>query len=435
MSKEIVIDVQQEQIRVAFLEEGELVELHIEDNDQQRIAGNIYRGRVVNVLPGMQAAFVDIGLEKNAFLYAGDINTDKEVFVFNGNDNSKIEDSLCCPSIQDLLKEGQEITVQVQKEPIGTKGAKVTTHITLPGRYMVLMPTVNYVGVSRRIEDERERQRLKEAAERIKPETMGLIVRTAAMDKDIDDFRPDLEFLLKLWNKIKDREGRRGRVPRLLHKDESIVYRTVRDLFTGDVGRLIVNDKNQYYKIREWVKFIAPNLSNSVEIYEAGRSIFQEYGIEDMIAKIVQKKVWLKNGGYIIIEPTEALTAIDVNTGKYVGGDSLEDTVLKTNLEAAEEIARQIRLRDLGGIIIIDFIDMELEEHRQQVMEVLKEALKRDRTKTNVLGFTELGLLEMPRKKVRARISQSLLKPCPHCNGSGIYRHNFIDNANNSVVE
>ena len=206
-------------------------------------------------------------------------------------------------------------------------------------------------------------------------------------------------------------------------------------MFTGDVGRLIVNDKNQYYKIREWVKFIAPNLSNSVEIYEAGRSIFQEYGIEDMIAKIVQKKVWLKNGGYIIIEPTEALTAIDVNTGKYVGGDSLEDTVLKTNLEAAEEIARQIRLRDLGGIIIIDFIDMELEEHRQQVMEVLKEALKRDRTKTNVLGFTELGLLEMTRKKVRARISQSLLKPCPHCNGSGIYRHNFIDNANNSVVE
>jgi len=435
VSKEIIIDVQQEQTRVAFLEESELVELHIEDNEQQRIAGNIYRGRVVNVLPGMQAAFVDIGLEKNAFLYAGDINTDKAVFEFNGNDSNKIADNLCGPSIKDLLKEGQEITVQVQKEPIGTKGAKVTTHITLPGRYTVLMPTVNYVGVSRRIEDEKERQRLKEVAECVKPDAMGLIVRTAAMDKDTSDFKSDVEFLIKLWNKIKDRESRKSRVPRLLHKDESIVYRTVRDLFTGDVDRLIVNDKNQYYKIREWVKFIAPNLINFVEYFESDRNIFQVYGIEEKIEKIVQKKVWLRNGGYIIIEPTEALTAIDVNTGKYVGEDNLEDTVLNTNMEAAREIARQIRLRDLGGIIVIDFIDMELEEHRQKVLEVLKEALKRDRTKTNVLGFTELGLLEMTRKKVRDQLAQALQKPCPYCGGTGVCGYNFIDNANNSVVE
>jgi ribonuclease G len=426
VSKRIIIDVQHEQIRVAFLEKGELVEIHIEDNDQQRVAGNIYRGRVVNVLPGMQAAFVDIGLEKNAFLYVGDINTDKSVFEFADSSN-RVEEGLCNPSIRDLLKVGQEITVQVQKEPIGTKGAKVTTHITLPGRYMVLMPTVNYVGVSRRIEDEEERQQLKKAAERIKPENMGLIVRTAALEKDSSDFEPDVEFLVRLWNKIKDRERRRGRVPRLLHKDESIIYRTVRDLFTGDVDKLIINEKNQYYKILEWVDFISPNLKSCVEYYESNRSIFELYGIEDKIEKIIQKKVWLKNGGHIIIEPTEALTAIDVNTGKYVGGVNLEDTVLNTNLEAAEEIARQIRLRDLGGIIIIDFIDMEMEEHRQQVVEVLKAALKRDRTKTNVLGFTDLGLVEMTRKKVRDRLSQSLLRPCPYCSGTGkVYSENLV---------
>jgi len=427
VSKKIVIDVQHEQTRVAFLEEGDLVEMHIEYNDQQRVVGNIYRGRVVNVLPGMQAAFVDIGLERNAFLYVGDINTDRSVFEFADNNNKMDSQGDNIPSIRDILKAGQEITVQVQKEPIGTKGAKVTTHVTLPGRYMVLMPTMNYVGVSRRIEDEKERQRLKEVAESMKPETMGIIVRTAALEKDYSDIQPDVEFLVRLWNKIKDREIRGGRTPRLLHKDESIIYRTVRDLFTGDVSKLIINDINQYYKIREWASFISPKLKDCVEYFETTGSIFQAYGIEEKIEKIIQKKVWLKNGGYIIIEPTEALTAIDVNTGKYVGKVNLEDTVLNTNLEAAEEIARQIRLRDLGGIIIIDFIDMELEEHRQQVVEVLKAALKRDRTKTNVLGFTELGLVEMTRKKVRDRLSQSLLNPCPYCSGTGkVYSESLV---------
>jgi ribonuclease G len=427
VSKQIIIDVQQEQIRVAFLEEGDLVEMHIEDYNQQRVVGNIYRGRVANVLPGMQAAFVDIGLEKNAFLYVGDINTDKTVFEFAGS-SSRVEEGLRSPSIRDLLKEGQELTVQVLKEPIGTKGARVTTHITLPGRYMVLMPTVNYIGVSRRIEDEAERQRLKEITEGIKPETMGIIVRTEAQRKDRSDFLPDVEFLVRLWEKIKERERRgRGRIPRLLHKDESIIYRIIRDLFTGDVKKLIINDGNEYQKILEWVNFISPGMKDRIEYFQSNRSIFEAYGIEDKIEKIIQKKVWLKNGAHIIIESTEALTAIDVNTGKYVGGVSLEETVLSTNLEAAEEIARQIRLRDLSGIIIIDFIDMEAEEHRQRVLEVLKSALKRDRTKTNVLGFTGLGLVEMTRKKVRNRLSQSLLKPCPYCSGTGkVYSENMI---------
>jgi ribonuclease G len=407
------------------MENGDLAEMYVEGAENQRMAGNIYRGRVTNVLPGMQAAFVDIGVGKNAFLYVGDINTDKAVFEFAGT-CSKVEEGLRNPSIRDLLKEDQELTVQVLKEPIGTKGARITTHITLPGRYMVLMPTVNYIGVSRRIESENERQRLKGIAEKIKPETMGLIVRTAALDKNAADFAPDVDFLMRLWAKIKDGE-QRGRVPRLLHKDESIIYRTVRDLFTGDVDKLIINQREEYNKVLEWIEFLSPSLRNRVEYFEPVRNIFEYFGVEDKIEKAIQKKVWLKNGGYIVIDPTEALTVIDVNTGKYVGGVDLEDTVLNTNLEAAGEIARQIRLRDIGGIIVIDFIDMGVTEHRQHVLETLKAALKRDRTKTNVVGFTGLGLVEMTRKKVRNRLTSSLLKSCPYCNGTGkVYSESMV---------
>jgi ribonuclease G len=426
VSKSIIIDIHHDQTRVAFMEDSDLVEMYIEGVDNQRIVGNIYRGKVVNVLPGMQAAFVDIGLEKNAFLYVGDINTDKSVFEFDEESGSEIENGLHSPSIGDILKEGQELTVQVLKEPIGTKGARITTHITLPGRYMVLMPTVNYIGVSRRIENESERQRLKSIAESIKPENMGLIVRTAALGKEVEDFTPELDFLLRLWTKIREREYR-GKVPRLLHKDESIIYRTVRDLFTGDVEKLIINRKEEYEKVLEWIEFLSPSLKDRAIYFEPVRNIFEYYGIEDKIEKAVQKKVWLKNGGYIIIDPTEALTVIDVNTGKYVGGTNLEDTVLNTNLQAAEEIARQIRLRDIGGIIIIDFIDMDKTENRQQVLSVLKAALKKDRTKTNVVGFTGLGLVEMTRKKVRNRLTSSLLKSCPYCSGTGkVYSENMM---------
>ena len=425
MSKRIIIDVHHDQTRIAFLEDGDLVEVHIEDTDHQRVAGNIYRGKVANVLPGMQAAFVDIGLEKNAFLYVGDINTDKGVFEFAGS-NSGVEEGLRNPSIRDLLKEGQEITVQVLKEPIGTKGARVTTHITLPGRYMVLMPTVNYIGVSRRIEKESERQRLKDITEQIKPETMGLIVRTAALDKRREDFESDVQYLIRLWEKIQSRE-QKGQVPRLLHKDESIIFRTIRDLFTGDVDNLTINDWESYERVLEWIAYLSPSLKSRVVYSKPGDKLFEAHGIEDKIEKAIQKKVWLKNGGHIIIEPTEALTVIDVNTGRYIGGKNLAQTVLNTNLEAAEEIARQIRLRDIGGIIVIDFIDMASDEDRSQVVEILKGALKRDRTKTNVLGFTGLGLVEMTRKKVRNRLTYSLLKPCPYCSGTGkVYSESMV---------
>ncbi len=415
VAKQIVVDIHYDQTRVAVLEDGDLVEFYMEDDEKQGLVGNIYRGRVTNVLPGMQAAFVDIGLEKNAFLYVGDINVDNTVFDFGDRNSGKVLKNI---SLRDIIREGQEITVQILKEPMGTKGARVTTHITLPGRYVVLMPTLNYVGVSRRIEDEEERQRLRRIAEAIKPENMGVIVRTAAKDKQPEDLMPDIEVLCRLWDGIKERE-KHGQVPRLLHKDESLLYRTVRDIFCSDVDRLIINDYYHYQKVVELVKAISPLLVDRVEYADAQRNLFEIYGIEEKIEKAIQKKVWLKSGGYIVIDVTEALTVIDVNTGKFVGNASLEDTAFRTNLEAAEEIAHQIRLRDIGGIIIIDFIDMSEEEHKQKVLEVLEQALKKDRTKTNLVGLTGLGLVELTRKKVRPRLSTAFLKPCPYCNGTG----------------
>lgn len=424
MHKKIIVDVHYDQIRVALLENGDLAELYFDDEENRRVVGNIYRGRVANVLPGMQAAFIDIGFEKNAFLYLGDIDTKKSIFEFTNGNNSVGEKFR--GSTVPYIRQGQEITVQVLKESIGTKGARVTTNITLPGRYLVLMPNVNYIGISRRIEDERERERLKEIAEEIKPEGMGLIVRTAALGKGKEDFLYDVDFLCRLWQHIVEIE-RLSKAPRILHKDESIVYKAARDMFTQDVDEFIINDRAQFERTVELVEIISPALVDRVHFYEKEKAIFEYYDIEKKIEKAIQKKVWLKNGGYIVIDSTEAFTAIDVNTGKFVGSHNLEDTVFRTNLEAAEEIAHQIRLRDIGGIIIIDFIDMELKEHDEAVMDALKQALAKDRTKTNVVGITGLGLIEMTRKKERNRLSATLLKPCPYCNGTGkVYSESMI---------
>ncbi|HOB19436.1 MAG TPA: Rne/Rng family ribonuclease [Candidatus Atribacteria bacterium] len=406
VDRKIIIDNQRTQTRVAVLENDELAEIYIEDVDNRRIAGNIYRGRVANVLPGMQAAFIDIGLEKNAFLYIEDICAARDCHI------------------EDVLREGQELTVQVYKEPIGTKGARVTTNFALPGNFVILLPGADYIGVSKKIEDEAERQRLKSLAESVRPSNAGLIVRTAARGKDIEAFAHEVDLLERLWAKIRNDEHK-TRVPGLLYKDENLIYRTLRDMYAQDISRLVINDFDEYNRILEWIRAVAPDSKRIVEYFEPERcGIFEYFGIEDQIEKAMRKKAWLKSGGYIIIEPTEALTVIDVNTGKYVGGADLEDTVLRTNLEAADEIASQIRLRDIGGIIIIDFIDMEKHDHRQMVIDALKAALKRDRTKTNVLGFTGLGLVEMTRKKARDKLSASLLKPCPHCGGTGrVYLH------------
>jgi ribonuclease G len=414
---QIIVDVRSEEIWIALLEDKELAEFYVERKGRERVVGNIYKGKVSNVVPGMQAAFIDIGLEKNAFLYVNDILVDKSDFEFDGV-KYNIDDGLRNLTIRDILQEGQEITVQVVKEPIGTKGARVTTHITLPGRTFVLMPTVNYIGVSRRIETEEERARLRAIAEKVKHKDMGLIVRTAAEGKEYQDFVGEMDFLIRLWTKVK-RTEKIVSAPRLIYKDENLIYRTVRDMFTMDIDRFIINDKEQYHKVVEMVDLLSPKLKSRVQLFDKDTDVSDYFHLEAKIEKALCRKVWLKSGGYLVIDHTEALTSIDVNTGRYVGGNGLQDTVLHTNLEAAKEIARQVRLRDIGGIIIIDFIDMDEETHKEKVLDCLKQSLKKDRTKTNVLGMTSLGLVEMTRKKVKQRISSILQKPCPYCQGTG----------------
>jgi ribonuclease G len=412
MFKEILINVGEEETRVAVLENKMLVEMYIERSPNQRLVGNIYKGRVENVLPGMQAAFVDIGLEKNAFLYVEDAIPARAPDAGQGQVNSALGTNIC-----DILKHGQEVIVQIIKEPIGTKGARVTTHITLPGRYLVLMPTVEYIGISRRIEDERERDRLREMAARIKPPGMGVIVRTVAEGVDEDELRLDVNLLTNLWHKIINRSNH-GPVPNLLHRDLELVQRILRDIFTEDVDRLIIDSRYEYEKILDLLDIAGPRLKVKVFLEERSH-LFEDNNVEVELEKALKRKVWLKCGGYIVIDQAEALTAIDVNTGKYVGTTNLEDTVLKTNLDAAVEIARQLRLRNIGGIIIVDFIDMSREEHRRQVLEVLEEEIRKDKTKTNILGITQLGLVEMTRKKVRPSLAEVLQKVCPYCDGRG----------------
>lgn len=414
MENEIIIDAGLNETRVALLEDRELVELHIERQCSKRLVGNIYRGKVKNVLPGMQAAFIDIGYERNAFLYVSDAVPQKEY----SDEDEENPNNTRNISIEEVLKQGQEITVQVIKEPIGTKGPRVTTHITLPGRHLVLLPNADYTGVSRRIEKESERVKLKKIADNLKPAGKGLIVRTASEGKDEDDFFKDLDFLTKLWESIKVKE-RKGPVPRCIYRDLNIVERTVRDLFTPDISRLIINARQQYEKVLELADIISPALKRRVKYFDKDYQLFEYYGIESRISRAMARKVWLKSGGYIVIDRTEALTVIDVNTGKFIGRDNLEDTVVKTNIEAAAEIAKQLRLRDIGGIIIIDFIDMHENQNQKLVMDALRQALKKDRTRTTVVGMTGLGLIEMTRKKVRQELSSLVNDDCPYCGGTG----------------
>jgi len=414
MINEMIVDVNPGEIRVGILEDKELAEIHIERMSHQGLVGNIYRGKVSSVLPGMQAAFIDIGYEKNAFLYVGDAIAQKEY----SDDEIDVYRDYTGYNISDILKVGQELTVQVIKEPIGTKGPRVSTHITLPGRYLVLLPKADYVGISRRIENDAERQKLKKIAEKLKPENKGLIVRTVAEGKEEADFAEDILFLTKLWGKIKEAESS-GPVPRCIHKDVNLVYRSVRDLFTWNINKFIINNEKEYYKVLELVEMLSPALKSRVELFQKDYDIFDYYQIETKIERALARKVWLKCGGYIVIDKTEALTVIDVNTGKFVGENNLEDTVLKTNIEATREIAKQLRLRDIGGIVIIDFIDMSDSEHQQMVLDSLRQSLKNDRTKAVVLGMTELGLVEMTRKKIRQELSTVMTCDCPCCDGNG----------------
>ncbi len=412
MFKEIIINVGEEETRVAVLENKVLVEMYIERAPNQRLVGNIFKGQVENVLPGMQASFVDIGLEKNAFLYVEDAIPARTPDAGPGQGNSALGINIC-----DILKQGQEVIVQIVKEPIGTKGARVTTHITLPGRYLVLMPNVDYIGISRRIENDKERDRLREMAARIKPDGMGVIVRTVAEGVDEEELCLDINMLANLWDKIVNRSNH-GPVPNLVHRDLELVQRILRDIFTEDVDRLIIDSSYEYQKILDLLDILGPRLKVKV-LLEERKNLFVENNVDIEMEKVLKNTVWLKCGGYIVIDQAEALTAIDVNTGKYVGSTNLEDTVLKTNLDAAVEIARQLRLRNIGGIIIVDFIDMGKEEHQRQVLGVLEEEIRKDKTKTNILGITQLGLVEMTRKKVRPSLAEVLQKTCPYCDGRG----------------
>lgn len=405
MAKKIIVNIMPEETRMALIEDTELLEVSLERTDHAHIVGNIYKGKVKNVLPGMQAVFVDIGQEKNAFLYTGDISA-HELRIAGGSET---------------LSNGQDIIVQIVKDAIGTKGPRATTNLTVPGRYIVLMPTVDYIGVSRRIDKECERERLKKLAGKIRAEGTGLIVRTVADGKGEVDLKNDAEYLYKLWNSLVAR-AKRAHSPALLYRDVDMVIRIVRDYLTVDVDQLIIDNREAYGRVCDLLRIISPELLPKVLLYEGSEEIFSHFDIEREIEKLGQRCIWLKCGGYIIIDRTEALTVIDVNTGKFVGGNSLEDTVFRTNIEAAAEIARQLRLRDIGGIIIIDFIDMDTAEHKQAVLNELAEHLKKDRTKTNVLGLTGLGLVEMTRKKSRQNLESILYSQCPCCDGRGRVR-------------
>ncbi len=411
MDKKIIVNCDNRATRVAMLEKGKLVELDIERPLQQRVVGNLYKGTVANVLPGMQAAFVDIGLEKNAFLYVDDIYTDWD-------DESP---SPARNIIEKLLKVGEEIMVQVVKEPYGSKGARVTGQITIPGRYLVLVPGAEYIGVSKRIESQAERDRLRREVEKFKLDDLGLIVRTVAEGVESKVMEQDLQFLIQLWKRISTRFEQKA-APSILYQDLSLTCRIARDLFVEEFSSFLIDNEHEYDKVREIVDYISPHLKPKVKLYQEKEPIFERYGVEVELEKALARQVWLKSGGYLVFDEAEALTVVDVNTGRYTGRRNLADTILKTNLEAAEEIARQVRLRDIGGIIIIDFIDMSIEDHRRKVIEKLNTSIKNDRTKTYVLGLTNLGLVEMTRKKVRQDLSEYLQQPCPYCSGSGRVR-------------
>lgn len=408
MDKKIIVNCDNRATRVALLEKGKLVEMDIERPLQHRVVGNLYKGTVANVLPGMQAAFIDIGLEKNAFLYVDDIFTDLD------DENPSPARS----SIDKLLKVGEEIMVQVVKEPYGSKGARVTGQITIPGRYLVLVPGADYIGVSRRIESQSERDRLRREVEKLKPTDLGLIVRTVAEGVESEVMAQDLQFLVQLWNRIFTRFSQKS-APSILYQDLSLTCRIARDLFVEEFSSFLIDNEHEFDKVREIVDYISPHLKSKVKLYKEKEPIFERYGIDVELEKALARQVWLRSGGYLVFDEAEALTVVDVNTGRYIGRRNLADTILKTNLEAAEEIARQVRLRDIGGIIIVDFIDMSIEDHRRKVIDKLNAAIKNDRTKTYVLGLTNLGLVEMTRKKVRQDLSEYLQMACPYCSGSG----------------
>ena len=412
MRREMIIERVLDTVRLAVLEDNRLCEYHYERGSRSKLAGNIYAGRVQNVLPGMNAAFVDIGIKKNAFLHAGDIN-------FDTRELQELKACLENRRIEKMVRPGQMITAQVVKEPGGTKGPRISCSITLPGRLSVLLPTEKYAGVSKKISDENERSRLSGIAHRLSEKYgAGVIIRTAGEGADEADIERDYERILSVWSGI-DAAAKHSAVPALIQPDGDICLRAIRDMLDDSVDCIRTDDKKCFEDLQKYAKMLTPAYAGRIEYCESETPLFDICRVDHQLEKAMERHVWLKSGGSIVIDETEAMTVIDVNTGKFVGSASLEDTIFKINLEAAEEIARQLRLRDIGGIVIIDFIDMKDVQRREALVEELRELFKNDKNRTNVLGMTALGLVEMTRKKLRRPLSRQLMHDCTRCLASG----------------
>jgi ribonuclease G len=467
-TKEMIISSSAHETRVAILEDDQVAEIFIEREHQRGVVGNLYKGRVSKVLPGMQSAFVDLGLERDGFLYVSDVVATFEEFdrletdedddggpAAAGNGSSggtrptpagrrpgsaeaggsaggpggrrRERERGPEPKIEELLKEGQEIIVQVAKEPIGTKGARLTSHATMPGRFLVFMPTVDHVGVSRKIDSRDERGRLRGIVREFREQNGfagGVIIRTAAASRPKEDIVSDLSYFHKIWTEIRQK-AESSRAPAVVYREASLVAKLLRDLLTEEYSAIRIDNEQEFRRVFELIERIMPALAPKVKLYNKEYPIFEEYGVQAEIDRALRSKVWLKSGGSIVINQTEALVAIDVNTGRYVGKKTagrLEDTILKTNLEAVKEIVRQIRLRDLGGIIVLDFIDMEEKKNRQKVFQAVEQELRKDRSPSKALQVSDFGLVIITRKRVKQSLERVLTEPCPYCLGSAVIK-------------
>ena len=416
MNKDLIVSSTPQETKVALLEDGAVAEFFIEREAHRGVVGNIYKGRVTRVLPGMQSAFVDLGLERDAFLYVADVFEDLDENLLSP------EEQVRNSPIEERLQEGQEVLAQVVKEPLGTKGARITTHVSLPGRYLVFMPTVEHVGVSRKIVDDEERRRLKSMLKEIRQERGGggFIARTAGLGRSREDFDRDARYLTRTWDEVRAVSCRQA-APVLLHRELGLVQRLLRDILSDNVGAIRLDSERDYQSTLELVRELQPELAPRVHRFEKG-NILEEHGVTTALERALRSKVWLDSGGYIVINQTEALVAVDVNTGRYTGKNKLEETILKTNLEAVKELVRQIRLRDLGGIIVVDFIDMEERKSRQKVMTALEQELSHDRSPSKLLSVNEFGLVILTRKRVKQSLERILCQPCPYCVGSGMIK-------------
>jgi ribonuclease G len=453
MTKDLIVSSTPQETKVALLDDGIVSEIFIEREAHRGIVGNLYKGKVTRVLPGMQSAFVDIGQERDAFLYVADVieELDENLLTPEEAGQPAAETSGAAPAegeaapgngpvpsptpaapagnnhrnaaIEEMLEPGQEVLVQVVKEPLGQKGARITSHVSLPGRYLVFMPTVEHVGVSRKITDDDERRRLKTILKELRQQRGGggLIARTVGAGHTREDFERDMQYLSRTWDEVRAQSSRQG-APALLHRELSLVQRLLRDILSDDIANIRLDGEKEFQRTLDMVNVLQPELAPRVRLYNGAQAILEEFGVAGELERALRSKVWLDSGGYIVINQTEALVAIDINTGRFTGKKKLEETILKTNVEAVKEIVRQIRLRDLGGIIVVDFIDMEERKSRQKVMAALEQELKKDRSPSKVLSVNEFGLVILTRKRVRQSLERTLCEPCPYCSGSGMVK-------------